>query len=247
MEIVDFSQVLQQSTSGRSLGDEILASVVRSGIIAAAMISRDVRTEASSVPGTCTRWLAQPGNDDFVVGLSEEDAAGFTEIFFGAYPLRDARTLSPVERRVLGVHLAVFVSPLANAVERPTSPDIALVDVPEPPEGGDWTRFAVTYTIDDVPLAVTIATRDGHTSGRAGSTPVLDDIPVEAEVALRNITMTWGALATMKVGDVVSCSVAESQPIRAWIGNGLAFDGHVVAQGHELVYEIRNVYLEQKS
>lgn len=244
MEIVDFSQVLQQSTSGRSLGDEILASVVRAGIIAAAMISRDVRAEASSVPGTCARWMAQPGNPDFVVGLSDEDAAGFTEIFFGAMPLREPRSLSPVERRVLGTHLAVFVSPLANALERPTSPDIALVDVAEPPEGGDWTRFAVTFTIDDVPLAVTIAARDARVTAQTSSTPFVDDIPVDAEVALRDITMTWGALATLQVGDVVSCSVAEDQPIRAWVGGGLAFDGKVVAHGNELVYEIRNVYLE---
>lgn len=248
VEIVDFSQVLQQSTSGRSLGDEILASVVRSAIIAAAMVSRDVRADATSVPGVCTRWLAQPGNNEFFVGLSDEDAVGFTEVFFGAPPLREARTLSPVERRVLGTHLAVFVAPIAGAVERPISPDSALVDASEPPDSADWVRFGVTFTIDDVALSCTVAARDVRGATPGGSAvPYVEDIPVRAEVALRNIHMAWGDLATLRVGDVISCAVAEDQPIKAWVGSRVAFEGRVIALDDEIVYEIQTTYLERSA
>ncbi len=246
VEIVDFSQVLQQSTSGHSLGDEILASVVRSAIIASSMVSRDVRADATSVPGACTRWLGQPGNHEFFVGLSSEDAVAFTEVFFGAPPLREARTLSPVERRVLGTHLAVFLAPIAGAVERPITPDSALVDAPEPPEGGDWVRFGVSYTIDDVALSCTIAARGVRGAGpgtQAG--PYVEDIPVQAEVALRGIPIAWGDLATLRVGDVVSCAIAEDEPIKAWVGARVAFAGRVVAHDDELVYEIQTTYLER--
>ena len=249
MEIVDFSQVLQQSTSGRSLGDEILASVVRAGIIAGSMVQRDVRADSTSVPGACQRWLAQPGNDAFVVGLSDEDAVGFTEVFFGAPAVRIARSLSPVERRVLGAHLSIIVAPIANAVERAISPEVALIEVLEPPDDADWLRFGVTFTIDDVALACTVAVRDlrsamsGFQPGAV--VPSVRDIAVDTEVALRNIRMAWGALAGLRVGDVVSCAVTEEQPIKAWVGDNVAFEGQVIARETTLVYEIHTTYLER--
>ena len=249
VEIVDFSQVLQQSTSGRSLGDEILASVVRSGIIAGSMVQRDVRADSTSVPGACQRWFAQPGNDAFFVGLSDEDAVGFTEVLFGAPAVRDVRSLSPVERRVLGTHLAIFLAPIAHAVERAIAAEVALVEATEPPDDADWLRFGVSFTIDDVALSCTIAARDRRpavagASGNAAVPPV-EEIAVDAEVALRNIRMAWGALAGLRVGDVISCAITEDHPINAWVGDRLVFGGQVTAQDDQLVYEIQTTYLER--
>ena len=249
VEIVDFSQVLQQSTSGRSLGDEILGSVVRSGIIAASLIQRDVRAEATSVAGLCDRWFVQPGNDNFVVGLADEDAAGFTEVFFGAPAVREARSLAPVERRVLGTYLTIFLAPIANALDRPISVESALVEAIEPPNNADWLRFGVTFTIDETPLTCAIAVREVRAAG-LGSTSTapsasVEDIAVDAEVALRGIHIAWGALAELAVGDVINCGIAEDQPITAWVANRPAFEGRVTATDEGFVYEITTTNLER--
>jgi flagellar motor switch/type III secretory pathway protein FliN len=250
VEIVDFSQVLQQSTSGRALGDEILAAVVRSGIIAASMVQRDVRAEANTLPSACHRWLVQPGNDDLVIGLSDEDAVAFTEVFFGAPATRIARPLAPVERRVLGTHLAVFLAPIAHAAERPIAPDVALVEGVEPPDDGDWIRFGVEFTIDNTTLSCTIAARELRAASISNPhlgapVPPVRDIAVDVEFGLRNVRMAWGDIATLKVGDVVTCAVSEDQPIEGWVAHRRVFDGHLTATDDGFVYEILTTYLER--
>jgi flagellar motor switch/type III secretory pathway protein FliN len=248
VEIVDFSQVLQQSTSGRSLGDEILGSVVRAGIIAASLVQRDVRADATTLPASCHRWLAQPGNDNLVVGLSDTDAVAFTEVFFGGPAVSSTRSLAPVERRVLGAYLAIILAPIAAAVERPIDPDVALGEAGEPPDDADWMRFGVSFAIEDAQLSCTIAVRDlravGVTASSAKS-PQVEDIAVETEVSLRNVRMAWGQLAALRVGDVINCAVTEDQPIKAFIADRLAFEGRVTATDDAFIYEVSTTYLER--
>ena len=249
VEIVDFSQVLQQSTSGRSLGDEILGAVVRAGIIAASLVQRDVRADATTLPAACKRWFAQAGNDNLVVGLSDEDAVALTEVLFGGPPVASSRPLAPVERRVLGSYLAIILAPIATAVERPINPDEPLGESSEPPDGADWLRFGVSFSIDDAQVACTVAVRDVRStiaaSASSTASPHVEDIAVEAEVSLRNVRMAWGELASLRVGDVISCGVTEDQPIKAFIADRLAYEGRVTATDDAFVYEIVTTYLER--
>ena len=249
VEIVDFSQVLQQSTSGRSLGDEILGAVVRAGIIAASLVQRDVRADATTLPASCKRWFAQPGNDNLVVGLSDEDAVGFTEVFFGGPAVTSSRPLAPVERRVLGAYLAIILAPIASAVERPIDPDVALGEWTEPSDNADWMRFGVSFAIEETTLSCTVAVRDLRatvgSSASMSAAPQVEDISVEAEVSLRNVRMAWGDLATLRVGDVINCAVAEDQPIKAYIANRMVFEGRVTATDDAFVYEVLTTHLER--
>jgi flagellar motor switch/type III secretory pathway protein FliN len=251
VEIVDFSQVLQQSTSGRSLGDEILGSVVRAGIIAASLVQRDVRADATTLPAACQRWFSQPGNDNLVVGLTDDDAVAFTEVFFGGPAVVSSRPLAPVERRVLGTYLAIIVAPIASAVDRPIDPDNALAEAVEPPDNADWMRFGVSFAIDEAQLSCTIAVRDVRAavgaSASSSAPPQVEDIPVEAEVSLRNVRMAWGELASLRIGDVINCAVTEDQPIKAYIADRLAFEGRVTATDDAFVYEVLTTYLERSA
>lgn len=249
VEIVDFSQVLQQSTSGRSLGDEILGAVVRAGIIAASLVQRDVRADATTLPSPCQRWLAQQGNDNLVVGLSDADAVAFTEVFFGGPAVSSSRPLAPVERRVLGAYLAIILAPIAAAVERSIDPEVGLGETGEPPDDADWMRFGVSFAIEDAQLSCTVAVRDLRaTVGVAASSanpPQVADIAVETEVSLRNVRMAWGQLASLRVGDVINCAVTEDQPIKAFIADRLAFEGRVTATDDAFIYEVSTTYLER--
>jgi flagellar motor switch protein FliM len=249
VEIVDFSQVLQQSASGRSLGDEILGAVVRAGIIAASLVQRDVRADATTLPSSCQRWFVQPGNENFVVGLSDEDAVAFTEVFFGGPAIASSRPLAPVERRVLGTYLAMILAPIAGAVERPIDPELALGEWSEPADNADWIRFGVSFAIESTTLSCTVAVRDLRATigASAASTtpPQVEDIAVEAEVSLRNIRMAWGDLAALRVGDVINCAVPEDQPIKAFIADRLVFEGQVTATDEAFVYEVLTTHLER--
>ena len=98
-------------------------------------------------------------------------------------------------------------------------------------------------------MACTVAVRDVRsTIGASASNsapPQVEDIAVEAEVSLRNVRMAWGELASLRVGDVISCGVTEDQPIKAFIADRLAYEGRVTATDDAFVYEVVTTYLER--
>jgi hypothetical protein len=245
VEIIEFSHVLQQGTGGRPLGDELLAAVVRAGIVTASLVQREVRAEVTAAPGPCRRWFAVPGSAQIAVGLADEDATGFVELLFGAPVARVARPLAPIERRVLGTHLAPFLAPVAHTLGHPIDVDTPLVECDEPPASIDWSRFGVIFTIDGISLSCTIAVKD-HVRIESSSSDGLnvDRILVEAYIALHDIRVTYGELAALQPGDVLTCGVAEDEPIGAWIEDRLAFEGRIVADDDGLAYHITANHLE---
>lgn len=248
VEIVQFSQVLQQGTGGRPLGDELLAAVVRAGIVTASLVQREVRAEVTAAPGPSRRWFAVPGSEKIAVGLADEDATGFVEMLFGAPVVRVARPLAPIERRVLATHLAPFLAPVALALGHAIDVDSPLVECGEPPAGIDWSRFGVIFTIDGVALSCTIAVQDhagiGGGEPLQGGSLTVDRILVEAQIALRNIKVTYGELASLRPGDVLACGAREDDLIGAWVDDRLAFEGTVVADDDGLVFHITTNHLE---
>jgi hypothetical protein len=247
VEIVEFSQVLQQGTGGRPLGDELLAAVVRAGIVTASLVQREVRAEVTAATGPCRRWFTVPGSAEIAVGLSDEDATGFVELLFGAPVVRVARPLAPIERRVLGTHLAPFLAPVALALGHSIDVDAPLVECGEPPAGIDWTRFGVIFNVEGAALACTIAVQDNRLVGvvpTGSDSLTIDRIFVEAQVELRHIRVTYGELAALRPGDVLSCGSREDDPIGAWIDDRLAFEGTVIADEDGLVFHIITNHLE---
>ncbi len=246
VEIVQFSQVLEQGTGGRPLGDELLAAAVRAAIVTASLVQREVRAEVTAAPGPCRRWFAAPGAPEIAIGLGDEDATGFVELLFGAPVVRVSRPLAPIERRVLGMHLPPFLAPVAQVLGQPIDVDATLVECGEPPAGIDWTRFGVIFTVDGVALSCTIAVKDRRGSRATAATDLLavDRILVEAQVALHGIRITYGELAALRPGDVLACGVREDDPIDAFVDDRLAFEGRVVAGDDGLAFHITTNHLE---